>query len=99
MLRLMNLAVYPARVLKVPPFPSKGWLPKAKRLKERAYLFPHEEAASLVCIDVPLAWRLLFGFCVRGSKASKAISVSGRQTTHFNTTLAACESLWAGNTI
>ena len=40
MLRLMNLAVYPARVLKVSPLPPKGWLPKANRLKERAYLFP-----------------------------------------------------------
>jgi len=56
MLRLMNLAVYPARVLKVSPFPAKGWLPKANRLKERSYLFPHEEAAVLACIDIPPVW-------------------------------------------
>jgi uncharacterized protein len=34
----------------------------------------------------------------RGSKSSKATSVSDRQTPHLNTTLVACESLWTSNT-
>jgi integrase len=76
MLRLMNLAVYPARVLKVSPFPAKGWLPKPNRLKERAYLFPHEEAALLACTQVSLVWRLFFGFCAReGLRRDNAVTL------------------------
>ena len=33
-----------------------------------------------------------------GSKSCKATSVSDRQTTHLNTMLVACESLWTSNT-
>lgn len=76
MLRLMNLAVYPAQVLKASPFPPKGWLPKANRVKERTYLFPHEEAAVLACTDVPLVWRLFFGFCAReGLRRENAVTL------------------------
>jgi integrase len=76
MLRVMNLAVYPARVLKVSPLPPKGWLPKANRLKERAYLFPHEESAVLGCTKVPLVWRLFLGFCTReGLRRENAVTL------------------------
>ncbi len=76
MLRLMNLAVYPARLLPSSPFPAKGWLPKANRLKERAYLFPLEEAAILACTQVPLVWRLFFGFCTReGLRRENAVTL------------------------
>jgi integrase len=53
-----------------------GWLPKANRPKERAYLFPHEEAAVLACTRVPLVWRLFFGFCAReGVRRENAVTL------------------------
>jgi integrase len=51
-------------------------LPKANRLKERAYLFPHEEAALVACEKVPLVWRLFFGFCAReGLRRENAVTL------------------------
>jgi integrase len=82
MLRLVNLAVYPARVLKASPFPARGWLPKVNRIKERAYLFPHEEQALLACTDVPLVWRLFLGFCAReGLRRENAVTLQWSNVT------------------
>jgi integrase len=62
--RVMKLAVYPARLLKSSPFPP-GWLPPVSGTKERGYLFPVEEAKLMGVEDVPLVWRLFFGFLSR----------------------------------
>jgi integrase len=51
-------------------------VPKANRLKERSYLFPHEEAAVLACADIPFVWRLFFGFCAReGLRRENAVTL------------------------
>lgn len=62
--RVMRLAVYPARLLKSSPFPP-GWLPPIVAIKERGYLFPIEEAKMLGAAEIPLVWRLFFGFLSR----------------------------------
>jgi integrase len=73
--RLLKLAVYPVRLLPASPFPP-GWLPPAMQTKERAYLFPAEDAQLMACPDVPLVWRLLFGFLAReGVRREDAASI------------------------
>lgn len=62
--RIMKLAVYPARLLPQSPFPP-GWLPPANAPRERGYLYPSEDAALMQIVDVPLVWRLFFGFAAR----------------------------------
>jgi integrase len=62
--RLLKLAVYPVRLLDRSPFPP-GWLPPSSGLKERSYLYPVEDAALMSAGDVPLVWRLFFGFLAR----------------------------------
>ncbi len=62
--RVCNLAVYPAKAIKVSPLP-RGWAPKAKDPREKSYLFPREELRLLNCIEVPLARRILYGFMNR----------------------------------
>jgi integrase len=75
--RLFALAVYPARLLKQSPFP-RGWLPAANDPKERSYLFPEEEAAvlGLPHEQLPLVWRVFFGFCAReGLRRENAVTI------------------------
>ncbi len=62
--RILKLAVYPLRLLERSPFPP-GWLPPANGVKERGYLYPSEDAALMGAREVPLVWRLLFGFLAR----------------------------------
>jgi len=62
--RVMKLAVYPARLLAQSPFPP-GWLPPANATRERGYLYPSEDAALMQFTEVPLVWRLFFGFSAR----------------------------------
>lgn len=64
MARICKLAVYPARVLDRSPFPP-GWLPTVAKEKERGFLYPEEEAALLANTNVPLVWRMFFGFSSR----------------------------------
>jgi len=58
--RMFNLAVYPARLIKVNPLP-KGFLPKLGAGKAKQYLYPDEDAKLLGCTEVPLAERVLYG--------------------------------------
>lgn len=74
--RVLKLAAYPAKVIKVSPIPQ-GWLPKPGPQKAKSYLYPDEDQALLRCEDVPLAYRILFGFLAReGCRASEAIAIS-----------------------
>lgn len=62
--RLCHLAVYPLRLIAVSPLP-RGFLPKVRRAKATAWLYPSEDASLLACTAVPLARRLLYGVLAR----------------------------------
>ncbi len=62
--RVLGLAVFPLRLLKVSPLP-RGWLPKVRSHKATAWLYPAEDAALLSCTELPLAHRVLYGFLSR----------------------------------
>lgn len=72
--RVLALAVYPCREIKVSPIP-RGWLPKAGKAPAYPYLYPDEDAQLLAALAVPLPVRLLIGFlaregCRRGEAAA-----------------------------
>jgi integrase len=74
--RLMEMAVYPARLRQSNPLP-KGFMPKVRLTKAFAYLYPEEDAALLKCVDVDLGERLFFGFLSReGMREGEALSLT-----------------------
>jgi integrase len=71
--RVFAMATYPARLIPASPLP-KGWLPRVKSVQAQAYLYPDEDAKLLACGDVPLVYRLLYGFLAReGCRPSEAL--------------------------
>lgn len=73
--RVLALAAYPAKIIKVSPLP-KGWLPKLGPPKAKSYLYPDEDRRLLRHKDIPIGYRLLFGFLDReGCRASEAIAL------------------------
>jgi integrase len=73
--RVLGLAVYPLRLIKVSPLP-KGFLPKVGKPPAFSYLYPAEDAALMACKEVPVEERLLFGFLAReGMRVSEAASL------------------------
>jgi len=76
MTRLLSLAVFPLRLLKANPLP-RGFLPKPGPTKALAWLYPDEDRSVLGCADVPLCWRVLYGFLEReGPRSSEAIGLA-----------------------
>lgn len=61
--RLLDLAVYPAKLLGANPMPE-GFLPRATR-RAFVYLYPAEEAALLGCRAVSLVRRVAYGLAAR----------------------------------
>ncbi len=73
--RVLQLSVYPCRILKANPLP-RGFLPKIGKPPAYPYLYPLEEAALSACADVPLARRVLFAFLAReGCRVSEAVGL------------------------
>ena len=71
--KVLKLAVYPVQCIQASPLPV-GWLPKVKGLKVTAWLYPSEERALLDCTEVPLEFRLLYGFLAReGLRLGEAV--------------------------
>lgn len=71
--RLLNIAVYPLRLIPVNPLP-RGFVPSGKSKKAKSWLFPDEDALLMCCPKVPLLQRLLFGFLAReGPRVSEAL--------------------------
>jgi integrase len=62
--RLLNLAVYPAKILKVNPLP-KGFLPKLGDPKAKPYLYPADDRKLLACQGIPLERRIVWGVLSR----------------------------------
>ena len=73
--RILGLAVYPLKLIKVSPLP-KGWLPKLGPAKAKGWLYPDEDAELCGTADVPLCWRLFYGFLNReGPRLSEAAAL------------------------
>jgi integrase len=71
--RVFAMAAYPARIIPASPLP-RGWLPKVKGGKARTYVYPDEDAKLLSCAEVPLVYRVLYGFLAReGCRPSEAL--------------------------
>jgi hypothetical protein len=68
--RVLAMAVFPLRILTSNPLP-RGWLPKPGDEKAKQYLYPSEDAALLRCREVPLCYRILYGYLDRGGYANK----------------------------
>lgn len=76
MRRVLNLAHYPARLIKANPLP-KGFVPQSKSDRAKSYVFPSEDARLMGCPEVPVLLRIFFGFLAReGMRVSEALSLS-----------------------
>lgn len=74
--RVIALAVFPAKLLPVSPIP-KGWLPKLGKGKALTYLYPDEDRALLEAWNVPIAYRMLYGFLTReGMRLSEVLALT-----------------------
>ena len=70
--RVLAIAVFPARIIATNPLPP-GFLPTPKDRKALTYLYPDEDRALLECQEVPLGYRVLYGFLTReGMRRSEA---------------------------
>src|SRR6185295_2370935 len=61
--RILNLAELAGHIQRNPL--PRGWLPKLGAKKRFPVLYPNEDRALLACADVPVAFRLLYGFLHR----------------------------------
>ena len=74
--KLLVYAVYPLRLLPTLPIP-KGWLPKNRSDKAKAWVYPSEDLALMRCTKVPIARRVFYGFLVReGMRVSEALALT-----------------------
>ncbi len=64
MMRPINIAVFPGRVLAQSPFP-RGFRPKQGEGRVKAMMFPKEEGAYLGCEAIPMVERLMMGLLSR----------------------------------
>ena len=77
--RVLALAVYPARLLSVNPIP-RGALPKKGTPRAFPYLYPSEDRALLACREVPIVYRMLYGFLAReGPRTTEALVLKWEQ--------------------
>ncbi len=73
--RVLQLAVYPCRVLTASPLP-KGFMPKIGKPPAFSFLYPEEDAALLEHEPTPLPYRVLWGFLDReGVRCGEAIAM------------------------
>jgi hypothetical protein len=64
MVRLMNIATYPARLRTSSPIP-RGWLPKLGKKVNYPILLPSEDLALFQKSAIPIHRRLMYGFLHR----------------------------------
>ncbi|WP_437620668.1 tyrosine-type recombinase/integrase [Sorangium sp. So ce1151] len=70
--RTLALATYPARIIANNPLP-RGWIPKADDNKAKGSLYPDEDRHLMAAVDVPLSYRIYYGFLIReGMRADEA---------------------------
>jgi integrase len=74
--KMMHMAAFPAQHIKASPLP-RGFLPHAGAEKAKSTLYPKEEARLLACAEVPLAYRMLWGFLAReGMRTGEATALT-----------------------
>ncbi len=74
--RVLTLAVYPLRAIKVSPIP-KGFLPNVGKPPAFPYLYPTEDAALMAHALTPIEERMLFGFLAReGMRKGEALALT-----------------------
>ncbi len=74
--KLLVYAVYPLRLRESIPIP-KGWLPKPKNDKAKAWIYPAEDLALMRCRKVPLPRRVFYGVLAReGMRVSEALALT-----------------------
>ncbi|AKV04574.1 hypothetical protein AKJ09_11237 [Labilithrix luteola] len=74
--RVFALAVYPCRLLAASPLP-RGFLPKLRKRKAKAALYPDEDARLLGTTTIPLPSRVFYGFLAReGMRSSEALHMT-----------------------
>ncbi|XXX73319.1 tyrosine-type recombinase/integrase [Sorangium sp. So ce134] len=70
--RILALATYPARLISSNPLP-RGWVPKADADRAKAYLYPDEDQRVMGSQEIPLCYRIYYGFLDReGMRADEA---------------------------
>jgi integrase len=78
MSRMLQLAVYPLRLIPVTPLP-RGFLPKLNGLKAKAWLYPAEDARLLACKTIALDMRVYYGLLAReGLRSGEGLSLQRR---------------------
>ncbi|UQA59984.1 tyrosine-type recombinase/integrase [Polyangium aurulentum] len=76
--RLCAMAVFPLRLIAASPLP-RGFLPKVGPGKAKGWIYPDEDARLLASVEVPLAWRVFYGFLHReGLRRSEAARLTWR---------------------
>jgi integrase len=74
--RLLQLALYPLRLIPSHPLP-RGWLPRVGKPRAKAWLYPSEDYDLMRFSEVPLIRRLFFGFLSReGLRVSEALRLT-----------------------
>lgn len=70
--RIVNIAVSPMRLLERSPLPDI-YVPSADVKQAKQMLFPNEEALIVSCKEIPMLYRILYGFlCREGMRISEA---------------------------
>jgi integrase len=76
--RLCAMAVFPLRLIAASPLP-RGFLPKVGAGKAKGWIYPDEDARLLASAEVPLEWRVFYGFLHReGLRRSEAARLTWR---------------------
>lgn len=74
--RVLRLAAFPAKIIKVSPLPE-GWLPKLGKGKALTYLFPDEDAKLLASRAVQIDYRVFYGLLDReGFRETEALDLA-----------------------
>jgi integrase len=62
--QLLSMAVFPCRLIERSPLP-KGWVPKRGESRAHGYLYGDEDLRLMRCTQIPLRWRVLWGWLIR----------------------------------
>lgn len=80
MRRVLALSVYPLELRLDNPLP-RGFLPRVKNDLANKWLYPDEEKQLVACTDIPLVFRLAYGFLARmGFRKSEIVGGEDEET-------------------
>jgi integrase len=77
--RILAMAVWPSQIIEANPLP-RGFLPKLGRPKMYPVLYPEDDSQLLACVDVPIQWRIFWGWLHReGGRMGEAMSLQWKE--------------------